>query len=249
MRLTYGLLITATALTAFFALLEATQAGRSGSGIAPVTTSAGFISVTTVTGFAMLFAAVLGAIVSSGEFRHGSATLTYLATPRRERVLVAKAIASVCGGAILGLTAGVVAAGIGLIFAAGHGGHVPVGTDTLIRHIAGATLGGATLASVGAGLGSLVRSQLAAVIGIFVWGIVIESIVGGLFTSVRPYLPYTAATTMAGAKLGGAAFGPAHDLAASTGPLRFFSAVAVIVAIAVLISLLAVTTTVQRDVL
>ncbi|MBO0774533.1 MAG: hypothetical protein J2P35_24035 [Actinobacteria bacterium] len=34
-------------------------------------------------------------------------------------------------------------------------------------------------------------------IGIFVWGLVVGSLIGGLFTAVRPYLPYTAATSSA----------------------------------------------------
>jgi hypothetical protein len=120
-------------------------------------------------------------------------------------------------------------------------------TGTLIGHVAGAMLGAALLAVLGVGLGSLVRSQLATVIGVFVWAIVIESLIGGLYTSIRPYLPYTAATTMAGAKLGNAAFGPAHGLAGG-GPLPFIAAAAIIAAIAAAVSILAAQTTVRRDI-
>src|ERR1700744_3465002 len=84
-RLTYGLLAIAAALTALFAALEASRAGGAGTGVSPVSTASGLATVSTVTGFAMLFAAVLGAIVTSGEFRHASATLTYQTTPRRDR--------------------------------------------------------------------------------------------------------------------------------------------------------------------
>jgi hypothetical protein len=62
------------------------------------------------------------------------------------------------------------------------------------------------------GLGSLLRSQLVGIIAIFIWALVVESLIGGLFTSIRPYLPYTPSTTLAGIKLGGAAFGPAHNV-------------------------------------
>ena len=65
----------------------------------------------------MILAAVLGVIVASGEFRHTSATLTYLATPDRRRVLGAKAVAGAGAGAALLAAVGV---GIGsLIRAAG----------------------------------------------------------------------------------------------------------------------------------
>ena len=247
MRLTYGLLIAAAALSALFCLLENNQAGANGSGVPPVSTADGLRTVTTVTGFAMLFAAVLGAIVASGEFRHSTATLTYLATPNRDRVLAAKAIAAAAVGSLFGLVAGIIATGVGLIFVAAHGDHVALGAGTLAGHVAGAVLGAALLAALGVGLGSLFRSQLVTVIGIFVWAIVIESLIGGLYTQARPYLPYTAATTLAGAKLGNAAFGPAHGLEGG-GPLPFIAAVALIAAIAAAISFLAICTTVRRDI-
>jgi len=186
MRLTYGLLGVAGALNILFALLENSRAGSSGTGVPPLSTAAGLRTVTTVTGFAMLFAAVLGAIAANGEFRHATATLTYLATPRRARVLVAKAIAAASFGSLFGLMSGIISTGVGLLFVAAHGDRVALSAETLAGHVGGAVAGGAVLAALGVGLGSLVRSQLATIIGIFVWAIVIESIVGGLYTAVRP---------------------------------------------------------------
>ena len=99
--------------------LEASRAGNGNSGVPPITTATGLLTVTTVTGFGMLLAAVLGVISATGEFRHGSATLTYLATPSRVRVLWAKAAAVACFGAGFGLVAALVSAGIGVGVAAG----------------------------------------------------------------------------------------------------------------------------------
>jgi ABC-type transport system involved in multi-copper enzyme maturation permease subunit len=247
MRLTYGLLAVAAALSALFSLLENNMAGRAGSGVPPISTADGLRTVTTVTGFAMLFAAVLGSIVANGEFRHSTATLTYLATPKRTRVLLAKVIASSCVGSLFGLVAGIVATGVGLAFVAGHGDHVALSAGTLVGHVAGAVVGAALVAALGAAIGSLVRSQLATVIGIFVWTIIIESLIGGLYTSTRPYLPYTAATALAGTKLGSAAFGPAHGLK-SGGPLPFAAGAALIAAFAAAAALIAARTTVRRDI-
>jgi ABC-type Fe3+/spermidine/putrescine transport system ATPase subunit len=70
----------------------------------------------------------------------------------------------------------------------------------------------ALLAAVGVGIGSLFRAQLAGVIGVFVWCMVIESILGGSVSAIRAYLPYTAATTLGGAKLGAGAFGPGYSV-------------------------------------
>ena len=108
-------------------------------------------------------------------------------------------------------------------------------------------LGAALLAMIGVGLGSLIRSQLAGVIGLFIWALVIESLIGGLFTSIRPYLPYTASTTLAGIKLGGAAFGPAHNVTGGSA-LPFAASTALLIGIAVLISTTATRTTIRRDI-
>ncbi|HEY1618009.1 MAG TPA: ABC transporter permease [Streptosporangiaceae bacterium] len=246
-RAGYGLLATAAALCALFASLEAARAGNGRSGVPPLSTAAGITTVTTVTGFAMLLAAVLGVIVTSGEFRHATATLTYLATPARGRVLTAKVIVAGLAGAVFGLVAAVIATGTGLAFAAGRGDAIMLSAATLAGHAAGAVLGAVLLAALGAGLGSLIRSQLAAVIGVFAWAIIIESIIGGLFTSVRAYLPYTAATTLGGTRLGNAAFGPAHGLAGA-GPLPFAATAILLAVLAVVVSLAAARATVRHDI-
>ena len=79
-RLTYGLLALAAALTALDPVLRAARAGH--GKLAPLSTATGLTSVLTVTGFAMIIACVLGVTVSSGEFRHQTATLT---KPRSNR--------------------------------------------------------------------------------------------------------------------------------------------------------------------
>jgi ABC-type transport system involved in multi-copper enzyme maturation permease subunit len=248
-RATYGLLAATAVLTAVITTAEAARAG-SGS-VASLSTAAGLSSVTTSTGWAMLLAAVLGVLISSGEFRHSTATLTYLAAPDRTRVLTAKLIAATGVGAVFGLVAAVVATGIGLAFATSNGDPIALSTAAMVGHGAGATLGSALLAAVGVALGSLIRSQLAGVIGILIWGLVIESIIGGLFTTLRPYLPYTAATTLAGAKLG---VGPGgfrvtvHHGTAVAGPLPFTAAAILVAAIAILLAALAARSTVRRDI-
>jgi ABC-2 type transport system permease protein len=240
MRVTYGLLAAAVAVTALFSALQASGAGRS---IPPVSTAAGLGDVTTVSGVAMILACVLGVIVTSGEFRHTSATLTYLATPDRRRVLGAKAIATALAGACYGLAAGIVATAVGLAFVASHGDLVTLGTATMIGHIAGAAL----LAALGVGIGSLIRAQLAGVIGVFVWCMVIESILGGSLNAIRPYLPYTAATTLGGAKLGAGAFGPGYSIS-SQQALPSLAAAVLAAAVATALSAVAARTTVRRDI-
>jgi ABC-2 type transport system permease protein len=245
-RLSYGLLAASLTLTALFSILESARAGTQSA--PPLSTAAGLDDVITGGVWSLIFAAILGATLSSGEFRHATATGTYLVTPDRNRVLAAKAFAAAVGGAVFGLLGWAVATGVGLSFVAGHGYADPLSVATIARYAAGHVVGAALLAAIGAVLGSLIRSQLIVVIGILVWSIVIESILGGLFNSVRPYLPYTAATTLAGSRLGTAAFGPAHRAVTGVSPLPFAAATALLAAIAVVIAVIAARTTVRRDV-
>jgi ABC-type transport system involved in multi-copper enzyme maturation permease subunit len=244
-RLTYGLFAAAAGLSVLFSILEASRSGT--KAVAPLSTAAGLNSVITGGVLALLFAAVLGVTISSGEFRHATATATYLATPKRGRVLAAKGVAGAVGGAIFGFAGWLIATAVGLGFVAADGYHVQIGDATMARYAVGHILAGALLAVIGVGIGSLIRSQLAGIIGVFVWAVVIESIVGGLFNSVQPYLPYTAATTLAGSAVGGAAFGPAHG-ASSASALPFAAAAALLAAVAVVISAIADRTTVGRDI-
>ena len=130
-RLTYGLLALAAALTALDAVLRGARAGH--GKLAPLSTATGLTSVLTVTGFAMIIACVLGVTVSSGEFRHQTATLTYLEFPRRSRVLVAKLIAAALVGLVFGTIGSAVTTGIGLAFVAGHGYPIALAGTTIAR--------------------------------------------------------------------------------------------------------------------
>ncbi len=248
-RTTYGLLAATALLTAIVSVAEASRAGS--GGVASLATASGLTTVTTLTGWAMLLAALLGVMISAGEFRHKTATLTYLASPHRGRVLAAKVVAAACAGVIFGLAGALVATGIGIAFAAGDGQPLALSTAALIGHGAGATLGAALLAALGVALGSIIRSQLAGIVNLLIWALVLEPTIGGLFTALRPYLPYTAATTLAGAPLG---VGPGglrvavHHSNAVAGPLPFVAATGFLIAVIALLSTAAARTTVQRDI-
>ncbi|HEX3824842.1 MAG TPA: ABC transporter permease [Mycobacteriales bacterium] len=243
-RVTYALLATALSVTALFTALSATVGQSTARPIAGI---AGQAAVTTTSGFAMIIAALLGALAATGEFRHSSATLTFLAIPDRPQVLAAKAAAGAAVGAGFGLLAALTTTAIGLGVIVGKGDHVRIGAGALVGHVAGAALGAALLAAIGVAIGMLVRSQLATVIGVFVWCLVVESILGDLVHAVRPYLPYTAATTLGGTRLGSAAFGPGYEIGTQPA-LPFIATAALLLAGAVAVAFLAARTTLRRDV-
>jgi len=243
-RPTYGLALAAAVITGLFAALEATRSGRK---VAPISTAHGLATVSTATGMAMIFAAILGVLLASGEHRHTSATLTYLATPRRDRVLAAKAIAAALVGFGYGILAGLVATGTALVFVAAHHDPVALGAGTFVVHVVGAGLGAALLAAIGVAVGSLIRAQIPGIVGVLVWCLVIESILGGAVKAIRPYLPYTVATTLGGAKLGAGAFGPGYTVTDQRA-LPFAVAATALAALGGVLALIAARTTVGHDV-
>jgi ABC-type transport system involved in multi-copper enzyme maturation permease subunit len=248
-RTGYVLLGSAAAITALFSILEAALA-RGGAGKdapAPVYTLSGFDSVAEGAIWTMIFAAVLGVTIATTESRFHTATSTYLASPARGKVLAAKVAVGAIAGAVFTLTGYLISFGSAVGFVLGRGHHVPVGDLEVARFGAGYLVAGALMGIVGVCAGALVKSQLAAIVGVFAWSIIAESVIGGLYHPIWPYLPYTAATTIAGIPIGGGAFGPAHGGSNGT-PLPFFAAAALVAALAGVFALVADRTTLRADI-
>jgi ABC-type transport system involved in multi-copper enzyme maturation permease subunit len=151
------------------------------------------------TSIGALFASLLGAMSITGEIRHGTIRPTFLATPRRTRVIAAKVGASALTGIAIGLlaealTAGVEAAGLGA-----RGIHVEIDTGEYAQLLAGGAVAAALFAAIGVGVGALVRNQVAAVVGLCVWLLFIEPILLGDIPSAGKFAPGASAGAIAGA--------------------------------------------------
>ncbi|MCL2787622.1 MAG: ABC transporter permease [Micrococcales bacterium] len=125
-------------------------------------------------GIAYPFAVMIGALTVTTEFRHKTLTWTFLAEPRRGRVLAAKMAA----GVPLGLVYGVVA--VGSTVAAGAVTLAIVNEPTSLDAAATwAMLGREVLALViwtlvGVGFGALLRNQVIAIVALLVFTQFIE---------------------------------------------------------------------------
>jgi ABC-2 type transport system permease protein len=130
-----------------------------------------------------IFTLILGILVVTWEYRHGTITQTYLATPRRERVIGVKLAVSFILGALLAALAIAVALVVARIWLSYEfeGGH----WELAGRIVLGAALWGV----LGAGLGALLQSQVGAIITSFVWFLVAEPLVAWRLESVGEYLP------------------------------------------------------------
>jgi ABC-2 type transport system permease protein len=243
-RLAAGLLALATGLTLLVALILSTRAGTGDSNIPALSSAEGLRAIITNTGFAMLVAAVFGVTVATGEFRHQTATDTYLDQPNRTRVLVAKVAAAAGVGLLFGLVASVIATTVGLAVAAAKGYDIAISTGTIAGYMAGAVVACGLLAAVGVGIGSLVGGQLAALVAVFAWAMAVEQIVGGLVPEAGRFLPFLAATTLGGADSTASMPPIPPDLQ----PLAPAAVVVLLTGLALLLGAVAARTTLRRDV-
>jgi ABC-2 type transport system permease protein len=132
---------------------------------------------------AAIFTLILGILVVTWEYRHGTITQTYLATPRRERVIGVKLAVSFLLGAVLAALAIAVALVVARFWLSYE---LQAGQWELAGRI---VLGAALWGVFGAGLGALLQSQVGAIITSFVWFLVAEPLVAWRLESVGDYLP------------------------------------------------------------
>lgn len=115
-----------------------------------------------------LFAALLGALSITGEIRHGTIRPTFLATPRRARVIIAKVAASALAGLAIGLLAEALTVALEGAGLAMRGIQIALSAGDYVQLLAGGALAAALWAAIGVGVGAIVRNQVGAVVGLCV---------------------------------------------------------------------------------
>lgn len=154
-------------------------------------TAEGVRSVLGVLTFTVLMPAVFGTIAMTSEYRHGTIGLTFQFAPRRWTVLTAKLVAFAIGGICYGLAAAT-SAGLALYGTSAVRG-VTVGLDPLVvlELLLRVAVTMAIYTLLGAGIGALLRNQVAAlviVVGYLYAGELAILAIPGVNT-VYPYLP------------------------------------------------------------
>jgi ABC-2 type transport system permease protein len=141
-----------------------------------------------------IFAIILGILIMSGEFRHGTAVATFLASPNRAMVLVVKLAIAAIAGAIMQLISALVAFGGGWVTLSFYENVAEPSEGVFFNVSVAAVMSGAILGIVGVAIGSLIRNQLIAVVSTLVWLFVIEPIILLLFVDAGKWLPTGAIT-------------------------------------------------------
>lgn len=138
----------------------------------------------------------LGILAMAGEFRHDTATATFLVTPDRARVVRAKLAASALVGLVVAAASAALTLAIALPWMAAKGVDVPLVSAHVGLVLAGALAANALYGVVGVGLAALIRNQTAAIGVSLVWIMVAEALLVGLVPHVGRWLPGGAANAL-----------------------------------------------------
>jgi ABC-type transport system involved in multi-copper enzyme maturation permease subunit len=150
-----------------------------------------------VAGIAVVIALLLGITIVTNEFRHGTITPTFLAEPRRERVVAAKAAAGVVLALLFALVSFVVIFGVALPWLSLVDAQTYLFDGEVGTRLAQVLLAAPLWALMGVAIGLVVHSQVAALVGTLVWMFLGESLLWGLFSwtgtdAAIQYLPFRA---------------------------------------------------------
>jgi ABC-2 type transport system permease protein len=179
-RVWIGLLLGGCAMAGGFAALFTGFAGQgggqNGQSLPGVGTSAYEQAAFAVSANPTVLMLILGIIGMTQEYRHRTATPTFLVSPHRGRVVAAKVAAYALAAVPLGLL--IVATDVLVVEVyAGARGSAPALSGDNLRVLGGAWAALVIYAVIGVGVGALLRNQVGAIVGSLVYLFVVEMVI------------------------------------------------------------------------
>jgi hypothetical protein len=157
-------------------------------GLASLREIGDFHQVGTGTGMLLVLMLVLGVLIVTTEFRHGTASSTFFASPRRYPALAAKLGVALLVGLLAGLAFVVVNGGLALPLLHSREGRMPT-TSHAVAVYAGVTASMALICAFGFGIGSIVRNQVGAIIAAIAFFFVVSPLPELLPGDIGHYFP------------------------------------------------------------
>jgi ABC-2 type transport system permease protein len=138
----------------------------------------------------------LGALLATNEYRHGTANHTFIITPKRDRVILAKLAVGLVVGIVAALLFIAVNAGLGLSILSSRG--VPVDGDLAVNVYLGVGTGIVLGCLFGVALGALMRNQILTIVVGLVLFLVRGVVALFIGTDVGRYFPGEALLALQG---------------------------------------------------
>lgn len=244
-RSNWGILIAAVFVSALSTavtvpILEADQSGAFGVSL-QTSMGADAVYANAVSGY--IFAIILGVIMMASEYRHGTAVATFLTSPKRFRVVLAKlgvgAIASTVLMVVSAL-AGILAGWIALQTVEGAG---TPSENLFLNLMLASILAGVVLGIIGLAIGTLIRNQMLAIVATLIYLFVIDPLLLTLAPDAGKYLPTGLITAMLNLDIEAPEFG--LDTTQFLPPLL---AAGLLVVVGLVFAAIAIFTSLRRDV-
>ncbi|HWC26703.1 MAG TPA: ABC transporter permease [Solirubrobacteraceae bacterium] len=145
---------------------------------------------------AIVFMFTLGALLSTNEFRHGTANTTFVVTPRRERVIAAKLAVALAVGIVGALLYIAVNAGLGLSILSSR--EIAIDADEAVNGYVGMGVGLVLACLFGVALGALLRNQILTIVVGMVLFLLAGTVALFIGTGVGKYFPGEALLALQG---------------------------------------------------
>lgn len=139
---------------------------------------------------------VAGIIGQAGEWRFGQATQSFLATPKRRRVVAAKTVTYALVGAAYGLVAGAAATATAWGWYRANDLSLPVGRSAVWLTLAGCLAVSVVFGVLGVAVGAVTRNQTVALVTSLAWLVVVEPILFAAAPRVFRWLPGVASFSL-----------------------------------------------------
>jgi ABC-type transport system involved in multi-copper enzyme maturation permease subunit len=190
--------VAALAFVPVSVALAMQMAGQAGSPTPTLDSSEGVRNVMSAAASGAQILLVIGILIMAGEFRHNTATSTFLISPDRKRVVGAKLAAASLVGVGVTVAASVLTLAIALPWLAANHVEVSLLSGDVAVPLLGALAATVLYPLVGVGVGALLRNQTVAVTVALVWVLVVEGVLVGFAPAVGRWLPGGAGSALTG---------------------------------------------------
>jgi hypothetical protein len=141
-------------------------------------------SVFELAGLASIVAVLVGSVLVTAEYAHGTINQSFLAVPVRERLLLAKLAAVVLVVFAIAVLTDVATLLIAELWYQGRGLTLHLGSDTMTPFL-GAVGASMLAAAIGFGIGATLRRQTGSIVVILLWLLIGEGVISAVGDAAR----------------------------------------------------------------